>query len=82
MTVTDIASALTTQMQRAVVPPLPPPSTCRALREAAGLSTEQLAEVLSVTRQTVSNWETGKRAPRGEQRLAYLEALRVLRAAV
>lgn len=32
-------------------------------REAAGLSQEELAERLYVTRQTLSNWETGKTYP-------------------
>jgi DNA-binding transcriptional regulator YiaG len=82
MTVTDIAAALSVQMQRAAVPPLPSPATRRALREAAGLTTDQLAQVLHVTRQTVCNWELGRREPRGEQRAAYLEALRFLREAV
>ena len=30
-----------------------------ALRRAAGLSQEQLAELLEVSRQAVSKWETG-----------------------
>ena len=32
-------------------------------RTAAGLSQEELAEQLFVTRQTLSNWETGKTYP-------------------
>lgn len=32
-------------------------------REAAGLSQEELAEQLYITRQTLSNWETGKTYP-------------------
>lgn len=82
MTATDIAAALSVQMQQASVPPLPSTATRRALREAAGLTTEQLAQVLNVTRQTICNWELGRRDPRGHQRLAYLEALRFLREAV
>lgn len=35
----------------------------RKLRSAAGLSQEALAEKLSVTRQTVSSWETGRTQP-------------------
>lgn len=35
----------------------------RKLRSSAGLSQEALAEKLSVTRQTVSSWETGRTQP-------------------
>ncbi len=80
MTVTDIAAGLAAQM-RHVSPGLPPPATRRALRLAAGLTTEQLAQVLGVTRQAVCNWETGRRTPRGAQLDAYREALKYLRGA-
>ena len=33
------------------------------LRRKAGLSQEQLAERLEVTRQTISKWETGRSVP-------------------
>jgi DNA-binding transcriptional regulator YiaG len=81
MTVTDISGAIAEQMRRSARH-LPPPATCRALRESAGLSTEQLARILGVTRQAVSNWETGNRVPRGPQLAAYLEALTAMREAV
>ena len=35
----------------------------RKHRQQAGLSQEQLAQNIYVTRQTVSNWETGKSYP-------------------
>lgn len=35
----------------------------RAYRSGLGMSQEELAEAVYVTRQTVSNWETGKRYP-------------------
>jgi len=40
------------------------------LRKAAGLSQEQLAEQIGVSRQTVSKWETGQSAPELEKLLA------------
>lgn len=58
---------------------LPPPRSCRAIRELSGVSTADVATALGVTRQTVSNWETGKRAPRGPHLEGYLELLELLR---
>ena len=40
------------------------------LRKAAGLSQEQLAEQIGVSRQTVSKWETGQSAPELEKLVA------------
>ena len=37
--------------------------TIKQLRKAKGISQEQLAEQLHVTRQAVSNWENGKTQP-------------------
>jgi DNA-binding XRE family transcriptional regulator len=42
---------------------LPPPRSRRALREAAGLSQEQVAHALGVTRPQVSRYESGQRTP-------------------
>lgn len=38
-----------------------------ALRRAAGLSQEQLAELLEVSRQAVSKWETGQTQPEADR---------------
>jgi len=62
---------------------LPEPAELRSLREAAGLSQQQLADALGVTRAAISHWETGTRSPRrGEMRHRYMSAVRVLREAV
>lgn len=61
---------------------LPPPSTRRNIREAAGISRAQLAAVLGVTRQTIIHWETGVRFPSDRHRRAYIEALDAMREAV
>lgn len=37
------------------------------LRKKSGLSQEELAEKLNVTRQTISNWELGETSPNPEQ---------------
>jgi DNA-binding transcriptional regulator YiaG len=78
MTVTDIAAGIAAQLEK-TERPLPSPATCRALRESARLSRRALAEVLGVTPQTIANYESGHRIPRGDRRAAYLEALRVLK---
>ncbi len=57
---------------------LPPPARCKALREAAGLSQQEVAEAVGVTRQAVGHWETGARRPSGPILGRYVEALRVL----
>lgn len=52
-------------------------SRIRAVRTRLGLSQEALAERLHVTRQTVSNWETGRNLPDIEGLKALAEALEV-----
>lgn len=58
---------------------LPPPSVCRALREMAGLSQEDVAGPLQVSRAAVSRWENGTRRPRRAHLVAYAELLAELR---
>lgn len=58
---------------------LPPPDARRAIREAAGISTEELAQLIGVTRQAVNAWERGVRAPRPEHVTTYSAALRAMR---
>lgn len=48
---------------------------CKRLRQRAGLSQEDLAERLHVTRQAVSAWETGKNQPDVETLAALAEVL-------
>lgn len=57
---------------------LPPPPTRRALRIASGLTTQEVANALGVTRSAVHRWETGKRNPSGELRIRYADLLRDL----
>lgn len=55
---------------------LPSPQRRRQLRKAAGISSEQLAEVLGCTGAAVRHWEAGIRRPRKSGQLrAYAEVL-------
>ncbi|MFD7135813.1 helix-turn-helix transcriptional regulator [Streptomyces sp. NPDC059894] len=51
--------------------PLPVPTERKRLREAHGLTQEQLANAMNVRRATVSAWEAGKAEPRQPEREAY-----------
>ncbi|MFI8106727.1 telomere-associated protein Tap [Streptomyces sp. NPDC086023] len=54
---------------------LPHPDERKRLREAAGLSQDQIAKALSVRRETVTSWETGRTEPRPPKRAAYIRLL-------
>lgn len=54
------------------------PEKRRALREAAGLTQQELAEIVGVTRKAIGNYETGIRYPQGAARDRYAEVLRTL----
>ncbi|WCD86388.1 hypothetical protein KPP03845_102734 [Streptomyces xanthophaeus] len=58
---------------------LPEPNERRALRAAAGLTQQELADAIGVSRQAVSYWEAGLRTPRGKFLDAYTEAIAALR---
>lgn len=58
---------------------LPPPATRRALRLAAGLTTQEIADIVGVTRDAISKYELGTRQPTGPRRTAYAKALADLR---
>lgn len=59
---------------------LPPPNVRRALREAAGLSQEDIARAIGTSRQAVAHWEAGDRYPRPQHLRPYVEVLRLLAA--
>jgi DNA-binding XRE family transcriptional regulator len=52
----------------------------RKQREATGASQSNVAEVLKVTRQAVSQWESGIRQPSAAHALSYARLLRRLTA--
>lgn len=54
---------------------MPAPVTRRLLREQAQLRQGDIAAVLGVDRATISRWESGETAPRGETLDAYIALL-------
>ncbi|MFF4213283.1 telomere-associated protein Tap [Streptomyces sp. NPDC001796] len=58
--------------------PLPPPAERKRLRQAHGLTLDQIAGALKVRRATVSGWENGKTEPRPPEREAYAHLLKKL----
>ncbi|MFG2639097.1 telomere-associated protein Tap [Streptomyces sp. NPDC048362] len=55
--------------------PLPPPAERKRLRQAHGLTLDEVAAALQVRRATVSGWEAGKTEPRPPERDAYARML-------
>ncbi|MER5777631.1 helix-turn-helix domain-containing protein [Streptomyces sp. NPDC002039] len=79
---TTLFAAVDALLEEAAQDPLPHPDERKRLREAAGLSQDQIAKALGVRRETVTSWETGRTAPRPPKRAAYarlLEGLAALR---
>ena len=56
-------------------PLLPPPQECRRLREAAGLTQDEVAAALRSSRETVNSWEAGRSRPRPPRLQAYRRLL-------
>lgn len=61
---------------------LPTPPVARAIRIAAGVSQQRLADELGVQRNTVSRWEAGERHPSSSLRARYARLLLQLDAAI
>ncbi|MEV6593043.1 telomere-associated protein Tap [Streptomyces acidicola] len=60
--------------------PLPPPAERKRLRQAHGLTLDEVATALKVRRATVSGWEAGRTEPRPPERDAYARLLKQLAA--
>lgn len=60
--------------------PLPPPAERKRLRQAHGLTLDEVATALRVRRATVSGWEAGRTEPRPPERDAYARLLERLAA--
>ncbi|MGE0026876.1 MAG: helix-turn-helix domain-containing protein [Thermoleophilia bacterium] len=57
---------------------LPSPAIRRAIRCGAGLTQNDLATALGVSRPAVTRYEAGQREPRGDLRVAYAQVLDAL----
>lgn len=57
---------------------LPDPAVRRALRIGAGVSQQELADVLGIDRASVCRYELGTRSPRGDLAARYAGLLRRL----
>ncbi|MGW2564395.1 telomere-associated protein Tap [Streptomyces sp. NPDC001514] len=68
-------SAVDALLEQVARDPLPPPAERKRLREAAGLSQDQIAKVLKARRESVGNWESGRTEPRPPKRAAYARLL-------
>jgi len=51
------------------------PQLAKAIRDAAGVSQQRLADELGVDRVTVARWELGQRQPHGELLIRYMALL-------
>ncbi|MGP3691738.1 telomere-associated protein Tap [Streptomyces sp. IBSNAI002] len=71
----SLFAAVDALLEEAAQDPLPHPDERKRLREAAGLSQDQIAKALFVRRETVTSWETGRTAPRPPKRAAYARLL-------
>ncbi len=73
-------SAVDALLEQIAQDPLPPPAERKRLREAAGLSQDQVAKALKSRRESVGNWESGRSEPRPPKRAAYARLLEGLAA--
>lgn len=71
----ELFSAVDALLEEVTQDDLPVPAERRRLREAAGLSQEQIARALKARREAVGNWESGRTEPRPPKRAAYARLL-------
>ncbi|MEE1755439.1 telomere-associated protein Tap [Streptomyces sp. SP18CS02] len=71
----ELFAAVDALLEIAALDALPDPDERRRLREAAGLSQDQIAKALAVRRETVTGWESGRTEPRPPKRAAYARLL-------
>ncbi len=73
----DLAGVLEAVADRRLA--LPPINVRRAIRVAAGVTQGEVGALVGVTKVSICRYEAGKREPRGERRVRYVEALEALR---
>ncbi|MFD0111274.1 helix-turn-helix transcriptional regulator, partial [Streptomyces sp. NPDC127164] len=71
----ELFSAVDALLEEVAQDDLPTPGERKRLREAAGLSQEQIAKALKSRRETIGNWEAGVTEPRPPKRAAYARLL-------
>ncbi|WP_030615396.1 telomere-associated protein Tap [Streptomyces achromogenes] len=76
----ELFSAVDALLEEVAQDDLPSPEERKRLREAAGLSQEQVARALKSRRETIGNWESGVTEPRPPKRAAYARLLEGLAA--
>ncbi|WP_055490811.1 helix-turn-helix transcriptional regulator [Streptomyces sp. TP-A0356] len=76
----ELFSAVDALLEHIAQDDLPAPAERKRLREAAGLTQDQVAKALNTRREAVGNWETGKTEPRPPKRAAYARLLEGLAA--
>ncbi|MFJ7069694.1 telomere-associated protein Tap [Streptomyces sp. NPDC101115] len=76
----ELFSAVDALLEKVAQDDLPSPGERKRLREAAGLSQEQIAKALKSRRETIGNWESGMTEPRPPKRAAYARLLEGLAA--
>lgn len=57
------------------IPDLPPPYQCEKIREQAGLTEKQLADLVGVSDLSIQIWEAGVEEPSGMWRMVYAQVL-------
>ncbi|MEU5583093.1 helix-turn-helix transcriptional regulator [Streptomyces huasconensis] len=76
----ELFSAVDALLEEVAQDDLPSPAERKRLREAAGLSQDQIAKALKSRRETIGNWESGETEPRPPKRAAYARLLEGLAA--
>ena len=62
--------------------PLPEPSARRQIRTDYGVTIQAVADVLGVSRMSVTAWERGKSEPTGDNATKYAQLLREMKQAI
>lgn len=75
----EMIKELEAKRRRPLVAPLPEPAERKSIRVRYGVSMQALADVVGVSRLSVSAWERGTSEPTGENASRYAQALREMK---